>query len=378
MKIDFLEVSAYRIPVEKPVATSFGVMRDRPAVFVKLVADDGSFGWGEIFANWPAAGAEHRARLLVMDIADILFEIDGETPESFWQELDAKTRIRAVQCGEIGPFDQVIAGLDTAINDIAARKAGLPMAKYLNGENARRSVPVYASGIAAYAADEEVARARAEGIRNFKLKVGFDTDSDLATLGRISSGLLEGERLFTDANQAWDVTQAADFLAKAEAFGLGWIEEPIPARSKLEDWKILASKTEIPIAAGENMVGDTVFDEAIASGVFSYLQPDVAKWGGISRCYATARKTLDAGRIYCPHFLGGGIGLIASAHLLAAAGGDGLLEVDINPNQLRDAFLDGEMVNGEWQLPETPGLGIEQLPEEISEFQTLTLSRTRN
>jgi L-alanine-DL-glutamate epimerase-like enolase superfamily enzyme len=112
--------------------------------------------------------------------------------------------------------------------------------------------------------------------------------------------------------------------------------------------------------------------------VFSYLQPDVAKWGGISRCYATARKTLDAGRIYCPHFLGGGIGLIASAHLLAAAGGDGLLEVDINPNQLRDAFLDGEMVNGEWQLPETPGLGIEQLPEEISEFQTLTLSRTRN
>ncbi len=378
MKIDFLEVSAYRIPVEKPVATSFGVMRDRPAVFVKLVADDGSFGWGEIFANWPAAGAEHRARLLIMDIADILFEIDGETPEGFWHELDAKTRTRAVQCGEIGPFDQVIAGLDTAINDIAARKAGLPMAKYLNGENARRSVPVYASGIAAYAAEEEIARARAECIRNFKLKVGFDTDSDLATLGRISSGLLEGERLFTDANQAWDVPQAADFLAKAEAFGLGWIEEPIPARSKLEDWKTLASKTEIPIAAGENMVGDTVFDEAIASGVFSYLQPDVAKWGGISRCYATARKTLDAGRIYCPHFLGGGIGLIASAHLLAAAGGDGLLEVDINPNQLRDGFLDGEMVNGEWQLPETPGLGIEQLPEEISEFQTLTLSRTRN
>ncbi len=378
MKIDFLEVSAYRIPVEKPVATSFGVMRDRPAVFVKLVADDGSSGWGEIFANWPAAGAEHRARLLVMDIADILFEIDGETPEGFWQELDAKTRIRAVQCGEIGPFDQVIAGLDTAINDIAARKAGLPMAKYLNGENARRSVPVYASGIAAYAADEEIARARAEGIRNFKLKVGFDTDSDLATLARISSGLLEGERLFTDANQAWDMTQAVDFLVKAEAFGLGWIEEPIPARSKLEDWKTLASKTEIPIAAGENMVGDTVFDEAIASGVFSYLQPDVAKWGGISRCYATALKTLDTGRIYCPHFLGGGIGLIASAHLLAAAGGDGLLEVDINPNQLRNAFLDGEMVNGEWQLPETPGLGIEQLPEEISEFQTLTLSRTRN
>ena len=68
------------------------------------------------------------------------------------------------------------------------------------------------------------------------------------------------------------------------------------------------------------------------------LQPDLAKWGGLSGCWRVARKIRGAGLRYCPHFLGGGIGLIASAHLLAAAGGDGLLEVDVNPNPLRDAF----------------------------------------
>ena len=42
--------------------------------------------------------------------------------------------------------------------------------------------------------------------------------------------------------------------------------------------------------------------------------------------------------MFCPHYLGGGIGLLASAHLLAGVGGDGLLEVDCNDNPLRDRF----------------------------------------
>ena len=39
--------------------------------------------------------------------------------------------------------------------------------------------------------------------------------------------------------------------------------------------------------------------------------------------------------VFCPHWLGGGIGLIASIHLKAAAGGAGYVEVDSNPNPLR-------------------------------------------
>lgn len=84
MRIEHIEVFAFRVPIERPVATSFGVMRDRPAVLVKLTANDGIEGWGEIFANWPAAGAEHRARILIEDVADLLFEIEAETPAQFW------------------------------------------------------------------------------------------------------------------------------------------------------------------------------------------------------------------------------------------------------------------------------------------------------
>ena len=70
--------------------------------------------------------------------------------------------------------------------------------------------------------------------------------------------------------------------------------------------------------------------------------------------------------------MGGGIGLIASANLLAATGGDGLLEVDINKNELRDGFevTANRVKNSLWQLDESIGLGIESIPESLLKYKT--------
>ena len=56
--------SYWRYPLKTPVVTSFGTMRDRPMVLVRAEDDDGMAGWGEIWCNFPAVGAEHRARLV--------------------------------------------------------------------------------------------------------------------------------------------------------------------------------------------------------------------------------------------------------------------------------------------------------------------------
>ena len=107
------------------------------------------------------------------------------------------------------------------------------------------------------------------------------------------------------------------------------------------------------------MRGDEAYDRAIELGALAVIQPDVAKWGGISGCLPLARRIVDGGRRYCPHYLGGGIGLLASAHLLAATGGDGLLEVDCNPNPLREglAYPYAALEDGCFVLPDAPGLG---------------------
>jgi L-alanine-DL-glutamate epimerase-like enolase superfamily enzyme len=97
----------------------------------------------------------------------------------------------------------------------------------------------------------------------------------------------------------------------------------------------------------------------------------------VTGCYRVARSTVAAGFTYCPHFLGGGIGLAASAHILAAAGGEGLLELDVNPNPLRDAFLTNEIQDGAWTIGNKPGLGIDELPDAIMQFKTLSLEKSR-
>ena len=366
-----INVSAYRVPVSSPVATSFGVMHNRPAVFVRVEDSDGACGWGEIFANWPAAGAEHRARLLIEDMGDLLLGRSFDSASDLFATLTRQTHIRALQCGEWGPFRQVIAGLDTAMTDLEARRAGLSVARFL-ASDAQLSVPCYASGIAIAQADDQIALSRAAGFSAFKVKVGFDLARDARLLAGLFQTLAPNETLCADANQAWTLPEAQSFVTTCADLPLGWLEEPLPADAAPGDWRDLANQTVSPLAGGENIIGTNGFADAIASGVFGVLQPDIAKWGGLSGCWTVAQAIRKAGMRYCPHFLGGGIGLIASAHLLAAAGGDGLLEVDVNPNPLRDAFdpWRGAEDRGTFPIPDSPGLGITTLPEEIAPYVT--------
>lgn len=376
VSIQRIEAYVYRYPNAKPVSTSFGIMRDRPAVFVRIEDADGAFGWGEIFANWPAAGAEHRANLLLQDIADLVLGVALQRPDDLFHKLTRETRIRAIQCGELGPFRQVIAGLDVALWDLFARRQRVPLRTLIEAAAPSR-VPAYASGIHVRDGLDASAAARSAGHRAFKVKVGFDLEEDAAAVRALAQTLAPAERLFTDANQAWDVAQAQRFLGLVTDVPIGWLEEPLPVDCTAADWARLAASSTVPLAGGENIAGFEDFDAVIAAGHLAIIQPDVAKWGGITGCRIVAQRAMAAGRTYCPHFLGGGIGLLASAHLLAGVGGAGLLEVDVNANPLRDALADATaaMRDGQWLMDERPGLGIEALPAELTPLRTLYVSR---
>lgn len=310
--------------------------------------------------------------MLEKDIAPLVLGKTYPTPEAMFHDLSTRTLIRAVQCGETGPFAQVIAGLDTALWDLAARQAGMPLRKLIRSD-APDSVPTYASGIHISAAAELVPASRLVGHRRFKLKVGFGMESDVALLREVSDGLGDTEALSCDANQAWSLAEAKDFLDRVQKISMLWLEEPVPVFANSRTWKELAEYADMPLAGGENLSGHAAFTDAISKGYLGVIQPDVAKWGGISGCLKVANEALSAGLRYCPHFLGAGIGLAASAELLAASGGDGLLELDVNANPLRSGFFgDVEPVSdGAWHCSERAGLGIDSIPETLKQFETL-------
>jgi L-alanine-DL-glutamate epimerase-like enolase superfamily enzyme len=363
-----LEAFVFRYPVKTPVRTSFGVMHDRPAVFVRAEDADGAVGWGEIWCNFPGCGAEHRARLLETVMAPLVIGERFAGAAHAWRTLTERTAVLAIQSGEQGPMAQTIAGIDLALWDLSARRAGQPLWRHLGGT--RSSVPVYASGINPDRPERMALRRREEGYRAFKLKIGFGQVTDIANLEAMRGALGDGAELMVDANQSWSLAEAQRMAPLLAPYALRWLEEPLRADRPWTEWQALKATTAIPLAAGENLAGGENFDAALHAGVLSVLQPDAAKWGGISGCWPVIRRARAAGVRYCPHYLGAGVGLLASAHLLAATGGDGLLEVDANDNPLRTDLAPSLQHLGDdgcVNLGSSPGIGVEPDPVRIAE-----------
>jgi D-galactarolactone cycloisomerase len=368
LSIDRLEAFVFRAPIEIPVQTSFGIMRDRPAVFLRITDTDGCSGWGEVWCNFPTVGAEHRARLIDSVFAPLLVGRAIESASRAFFDLTDQTAVLAIQSAEPGPIAQCIAGIDIALWDLQARRSNLPLWKMLGGHSPQ--VRVYASGLNPTDPQVLAADKLAQGYRAFKLKVGFGRDRDIANL-RALRQVIGDAPLMIDANQAWDHDTAVAMAKAFEAFEPIWLEEPLRADRPMTEWASLASKTTIRLAAGENMASFAGFDAALASKAFGVIQPDLAKWGGFTGCLSVARDIINRGARFCPHYLGAGVGLLASAHLLAAAGGDGMLEVDANPNALRELTCGplSHPANGSISLTDAPGLGAEPDIDALREFR---------
>lgn len=362
-----IEAFVFRAPITNPVKTSFGTMTNRPAVFVRLEDGDGAVGWGEIWCNFPNCGAEHRATLLEENLKPLLINQTFNAPAEIYQFLSEKTAVLAIQSGEYGPIAQAIAGIDLAAWDLFSKKSSQALWQYLGGNNP--AIKTYASGINPDHPEKIVNDLLASGHTAFKLKIGFNEVLDLENLKNIRK-LIPRNLLMVDANQAWDLPTAIDRIKALVSFDLNWIEEPIRADSPLSDWQKLSSTHQLRLAAGENMVGEQSFLKAIASRVFGVIQPDIAKWGGISGCLPIIKKLREHKIEYCPHYLGGGIGLMASAHLLAASSSTGMLEIDSNLNPLRSLLstpLDG-ISDGNVVLSNKPGIGIDPDLDALSQF----------
>ncbi|MGQ7843292.1 mandelate racemase/muconate lactonizing enzyme family protein [Granulosicoccus sp. 3-233] len=353
-----LQVLHLRHQLSEPIQTTMGPVRARPALLIRLEDDQGAHGWGEVWCNFPPGGDFYRAELAanVLPAALADMHLDDAEPS---RHIERKLHRLTLQAGEPGPIRQLAAAVDIAVHDLRARRKGIPLAVELGGE--LRPVPAYASGISAALHESQVLRMRALGFRHFKQRIGYGKDDGLPQLQACAAGLEADERLMADANQAWDLTAALQHSQLLDSLSLAWLEEPLPADAGAADWHTLARQMSTPLAGGENLRDDDSFISAIKAGDLHILQPDICKWGGLSGGHRIATLALANGRRYCPHYLGGGIGLLASAHLLSAVGGDGLLEVDSSDNPLQLTLAGGRIAldNERFHIPSGPGLGIE-------------------
>jgi D-galactarolactone cycloisomerase len=264
-----------------------------------------------------------------------------------------------------------MSGIDIALWDILGKVRGVPLFQLLGGK-CREKVPVYATALYPEEPSKVAKRARGfaeQGFHGVKIKVGFDLDQDIRIVRAVRQELGKDFMIMTDANQGYTLDVA---LKAADAFadcGAYWLEEPLFVED-IEGHAILRERGKTPIAVGENLNMRYAFENFIVRGAVDFIQPDVARAGGITEI---VRITELAARHRIPvsfHTWGDAVALAASVHLAAALKDCIVMELDYTYNPLREELLREpfKVENGYLIPPERPGLGIELSQEALRRF----------
>lgn len=345
---------------------ALGTMPTRPALLVRVEDSAGCFGWGEVWANFPARANIHKAHIIEDVIAAHLPGLTFCDPREVEDALRAKLSVFFLHVGQREVFEHILAGLDTALWDLCLRSAGQSFAEFMSlGTGQAKS---YATSINAEDLDRLIPHHAGLGQSHFKLKIGFAEHGTAKIVEQAAALCPKGGRLMVDSNQSWTLDDAKTSLRAIEAFAPFFAEESLRADAPPAEWEDLARSTDIPLAGGENIYGADNFLRMADLGM-RFLQPDVAKWGGMSGALDLAARVPQGVSIW-PHFMGTSVGQMAALSVSAAVGGGSSCEVDVNENALRTE-LSGDVLgieNGMIALPSAPGLVVPPGSEPLAAF----------
>ena len=336
--------------------------------FVEVRSEDGARGFGQCAPYHPQVTCELLHRL----IAPLAL---GRPEEPIGTMIES---IFASEYKFAGSFlCRAMAGLDTALWDLAARRRGVPVCTLAGGSP--RVVPVYASSMRRdLAPQEELERFRllrdSQGFRAFKCKVGARRGTDRPEAPGRSRALVEGLRrtlggdaiLIADANGAYGPDEAIAMAGTLRDLGYAAFEEPC-LHDEPEQTAAVHAVGLLPIAGGEQDWALPVWRRAVRD--LDICQPDIGYVGGFHRALTIAGLAAAAGRTVTPHTANRSMLQVFSLHLMSCLGQAwSHLECSIEAPPWVDGLLLGlpPVIDGCMACPTGPGWGVEPDPQRLA------------
>ena len=274
MRLDRVEVSAYRVPTDAPESDGTYTW-DHTTLVVVEAASGGRRGVGYSYADTATA-------VLIRDLlAGVVLGRDAMAVPGSWSAMVEAIR----NLGRPGIASMAISAVDAALWDLKARLLGLPLVTLLGA--ARESAPVYGSGgFTSYSIErlqEHLGGWVAAGIPRVKMKIGRHPADDLGRVRAAREAIGPDTELFVDANGAYSRKQA---LAQADRFaelGVSWFEEPVSS-DDLEGLRLIRDRgpAGMDIAAGEYGYDLHYFGRMLEAGAVDVLQADATRCAGIT------------------------------------------------------------------------------------------------
>jgi O-succinylbenzoate synthase len=350
--ISSVELREIRLPLIHFFETSFGRTTERRIVLVRVVDTDGAEGWGECTAGegpfYNDEWVETAWPTLTAFLAPMVF---GKTVESANQILPLMKPVRGHRMAK--------AAIETACWDLEAKKAGLPLWKYLGG--VREAIACGVSiGIQNTPAEliDKIETELAAGYQRIKIKIKPGWDVNIVEQVRRR---FPDIKLMADANSAYTLADV-DLFKALDQFDLMMIEQPL-AHDDIFDHAELQKQIITPICLDESIRTREDAQHAIALTSGRIINLKLGRVGGHAPAKAIERVCRENQiPVWCGGMLESGIG---RAHNIAMATLEGFTlpgDVSASARYWQEDIIDPPVTvspAGTIAAPNGPGIGFE-------------------
>ena len=400
--MDIATVNGYALssPIDPPQDRPFhgGVrrLRKRDVVLVVIETTDGLRGVATAGATSSAMTEyfDGDSQGTFADVVDgaVADRLEGETVDAIADAHDL------VAAADLPPrlHKEAVSAVDVALHDLRGRELGAPVSELLAdeyGTDPATELPLYASA-GMYMEPEgyvrQAERLEELGFAGYKYRPGIGPAADRETVRLLADATDEME-VMLDVHTWWKLREpygddvVRDLVEYAGECGVYWVEEPV--RPDDREGYVELSETGTPLAGGESEESPDGLLELARTGAVSFLQGDVRHHEGYTGCREPIEFCRGRDVEFVPHNFGTWLGLVANAHLVAAAPEVRLLEYPVfegdpalasadgadpgmYPFDLAFDVIDGrpDVDDGVLTVPDGPGLGVEVDLDVVEEY----------
>lgn len=360
MKIDSITIKKVAVPFREPESFSTGKRYGVNSVLVVIGTDVGIEGIGESIGR-PSPEIVESA---LLSMKPWLLNRNPEDLEAILSDL------RHVGGWHYFPRmgNVAIAGIEMALWDIKGKVTCKPIFNLLGGM-VRKQIPLmyYLFRSTIDEMVEQVQKAVEGGFKTIYLKVGQNTEEDVACIKAIREAIGDDVALRIDANEAWSPGAAVRIIKKLEDFHLEWVEQPTPSFD-LKGLARVRKAVKTPIAADQACWTINDVHDVISCEAADVLVLDQYKAGGLWE-YKKAAAIAEAAGIPVNHHAWGelGVGFFAGIHVVASTTNFLYANQSYILN-LSDDVIEGGLPKvqaGCISVPEAPGIGVRLDSEKV-------------
>ncbi|MEO5564124.1 MAG: dipeptide epimerase, partial [Chitinophagaceae bacterium] len=283
-----VELYKLSIPLKEPFITSLGRDDYAKNILVKIETDKGITGFGECSPYMPINGESQDTCFIVgKDFAKLFNNKNALAIEERVNDMDKL----------IYGNSSIKSAFDMALYDIAAQNAGVPLYKFLGGENNKIIVTDYTVSIGEIdKMAQDAVKIKNEGYPAIKVKLGKDGKKDVLRMQAIRKAVGNEIPLRIDANQGWSVGEAIETLTALAPLNIQHCEEPIPRWDFMHLPKVKKA-SPIPIMADECCGDHHDAERLIQLNACDYMNIKLGKSGGIFKALKMV-KLAEAANIH--------------------------------------------------------------------------------